>query len=318
MATIDFSAEYSVFGEEVLSTAYGSVEPELLALSVDELESVNIDILPAVNTAAGITPEVKKFRGRIVEELPRFDITRFDKLPRYAMAAAYAHTVHLAATEPQDRLNPLFQESVALCDLLGSDLRTLSNRNLINPEVLKGLKGTNGYKNTQSDLQMLVNIFRTNWSNVVGKCGTTEAELARGEKLVSWLIQAVGLKEQGPAEKARTADLRMRAFTLFVRAYDDARRAIAYLLWHEGDVDSVIPSLYAGRTRKKETTNSDREGAPNGAGPSDAVLARATSNGAGPKGANGSSNAAEVRGMSNGALGDDLSTGTDDGGPFAS
>jgi len=65
----------------------------------------------------------------------------------------------------------------------------------------------------------------------------------------------VGLKEQGPAERAKTAEMMRRAFTLFCRMYSDVRRAISYLLWHEGNVDEVIPSLYAGRggSKKKET-----------------------------------------------------------------
>lgn len=304
MTDIDYTIDYSLFGDDTLATAYASVEEELLALTRDDLEVINIDLMPAINTAAGVIPEVETYRSQIVEQLPKFNLARFDKMKRYAMAAAYAHTVHLAATEPQDRLNPLFQEAVAMCDLLQSDLRTLANRKLINPEALKGLKGTNGYKLTQADLQIMVNIFRSNWANVVGKCATTEAELARAEKLVSWLIQAVGLKEQGPVERARTADLRLRAFTLFVRAYDDARRALAYLLWHDGDVDSVMPSLYAGRTRKKETTKSDIQPA--------AAAGTASANGAAP--ANGEqSNVAQA----NGAQPNGAATNDTDGGPFA-
>lgn len=136
-----------------------------------------------------------------------------------------------------------------------------AKRGLISAESLQKLKGPNGFKNVQTDLQILVHVFRANWANVTGKCATTETELARAEKLVSWLIQAVGLREQGPAEIAKSADLRVRAFTAFSRAYSDVRRAIAYVRWNEGDVDTIIPSLYQGRGgRKKET-------APTGEGP---------------------------------------------------
>ena len=46
------------------------------------------------------------------------------------------------------------------------------------------------------------------------------------------------------AEAQRT---RQRAFTLFVHAYDDARRVISFLRWNEGDVSTYLPSLYQGR-----------------------------------------------------------------------
>ena len=43
-----------------------------------------------------------------------------------------------------------------------------------------------------------------------------------------------------------TAD-RTRAFVLFVRCYDEIRRAVSFLRWNEGDADTLVPSLYAGR-----------------------------------------------------------------------
>lgn len=255
MTNPDFTPPLSPFGDDVLETAYYNVESELLELRPEELLNINLDIIAAVNTAAGVIPEVKVLRDQIVEQLPKFNLAAFDKLHHYAMAAAYAHTVHLATAEPQDKLRPIFEEAIVLRDVLLSDATTLAKRGHINGLALNELKRATGFKNVQSDLQMLVNILKSNWPNIAGKCGTTEAELARAEKLVSWLIQSVGLREQGPAEVAKTADLRTRAFTLFTKTYNDVRRAVAYLRWNEGDVDTIIPSLYAGRGgRKKDTT----------------------------------------------------------------
>ena len=47
---------------------------------------------------------------------------------------------------------------------------------------------------------------------------------------------------------ADAGDIRQRLFTLFVNAYDQARRAVGYLRWNEGDADQIAPSLYAGRS----------------------------------------------------------------------
>lgn len=64
----------------------------------------------------------------------------------------------------------------------------------------------------------------------------------------------VGLKEQGPGATQVVSDLRVRAFTLLARTYDAARSAGMYLRWKFNDVDSIAPSLYAGRSngRRKE------------------------------------------------------------------
>jgi hypothetical protein len=55
------------------------------------------------------------------------------------------------------------------------------------------------------------------------------------------------VREQGPAAIAATAANRQRAFSLFIRTYEQARRAIAFLRFKEQDVDRIAPSLYGGR-----------------------------------------------------------------------
>jgi len=64
------------------------------------------------------------------------------------------------------------------------------------------------------------------------------------------------LRHEVPERATEAADVRRRADTLFVRAYDEVRRIVAYLRWHEGDADSIAPSLYAkrkaSRRRRKE------------------------------------------------------------------
>jgi hypothetical protein len=53
------------------------------------------------------------------------------------------------------------------------------------------------------------------------------------------------------------AKLRVRAYSIFLSTYGELRRAVAYLRWEEGDVDSIIPSLhrvYGRRTKKVEAS----------------------------------------------------------------
>jgi hypothetical protein len=65
------------------------------------------------------------------------------------------------------------------------------------------------------------------------------------------LTRLVGLREQGPARLAVATELRLRAYTLVVRTYQEARSAISYLRRREEDVEAIAPSLFSGRTRKK-------------------------------------------------------------------
>ena len=79
-----------------------------------------------------------------------------------------------------------------------------------------------------------------------GKTLLQASELKHAQLLADRLISAVGDREQTPTQ-IDAADRRHRAFSLFVKAYDQARRAIQYVRWEQGDADSIAPSLYSGR-----------------------------------------------------------------------
>jgi hypothetical protein len=111
---------------------------------------------------------------------------------------------------------------------------------------LKGLKGPPGYKNIAFDLLALVAMFREKWRVLDGKTLLPASELKHAQLLADRLISAVGDREQTPTQ-IDAADRRQRAFSLFVKAYDQARRAIQYVRWEQGDADSIAPSLYSGR-----------------------------------------------------------------------
>ncbi len=55
------------------------------------------------------------------------------------------------------------------------------------------------------------------------------------------------------------AKARARAFTLMVNGYSELRRGLSYLRWHDDDLDSLAPSLHAGRKRKKAGEPAEEE-----------------------------------------------------------
>jgi hypothetical protein len=89
-------------------------------------------------------------------------------------------------------------------------------------------------------------MFRDKWSVLEGKTLIQPKDLKDAQVLADRLTSAVGEREQTPAQAVEATERRQRAFSLFVKAYDQARRAISYLRWEQGDVDSIAPSLYSG------------------------------------------------------------------------
>ncbi len=90
-------------------------------------------------------------------------------------------------------------------------------------------------------------MLRQNWEKISTKTAVQMSEIDQAISISEQLVRAVAGREQAPVVTAEQAQLRQRNFTLFARAYDQVRRAIIFLHWDEDDVDSIAPSLYAGR-----------------------------------------------------------------------
>lgn len=239
--------------------AYQQVLPEAAALKEAELLNINIDVTAAVATATGALPEIMALRERSTK-LGELDIQAFDKLGTYALALMHAQGEYVAASMPPEELLALNDKGNVLRDLLHSDATALAKRGLMNGARLSGFKIMPGYKVLAEDLVGLSSLLRHSWSSIENKTAITLAELDEAEVLSDKLLSAVGAREQAPAVLAEVAQQRQRLFTLFVNAYDQVRRAISYLRWNEDDLETIAPSLYGNRSRRK--SQADKPPAP--------------------------------------------------------
>lgn len=254
-------------GEEALiKTVFERVKPELMALQVDELYQVSLDIPAGIATVLGVLPEVRALREQIVKDLPSFDVAQFDKLEDYALALSFAQANYLAATQPPDDLPGLTEEATRLRDTLQAEARALIHRGLVSDAQLAQLSGARGYKNLATDLQVLTSVMQGVWEQIQGKTPTTVEDLDRASRLSTRLLRVVGLREQGPARVAEATDLRVRAFTKLMTCYEQVRRAVAYLREPHEDADQIAPALHPGRPRRRGKDAGEETGTGGGSG----------------------------------------------------
>ena len=231
--------------------ALAAVRPELAALDASKLDAVNLDIPSATVTAIGVVPELRAYHDAIERRFDREEAARIEMLELYARAASQAHAAYLAAQGAVPDLQSLSRRCVELRTMLLADATSLSNRKVIAADRLAGLQGAMGFKNQVTDLQQLVSIFEEHWARIQGISPVRREDLEAAEDAANALFVAMGQREQAPPAVTDAADVRQRAFTLFVRTYDELRRAISYLRWHEDDVDAIIPSLWSGKAQRK-------------------------------------------------------------------
>lgn len=231
---------------------YERVKADLEALPADQLVQVNADVQTVTRAILGALPEMQALRARLVAELPRFDVAAFDKLDDYVQAMKFAQSGFLIATQPPDDLKALTEEGGKLHDRLLADAKALAAYGLFDGNVLATLKGGNGFNNLAEDLELLSHAMIDGWAKLQTKALTPFEDVESASRIGYRLTQIAGLREQGPARLALASELRMRAFTLLVRTYDDARSAIGYLRRKEDDVDSIAPNLYPGRPSRRK------------------------------------------------------------------
>jgi hypothetical protein len=237
--------------ENLCGDIFRALLPELEAIPVCDILTVNLDVSAAVSTVLGTLPEVQSLREEMLRELPALDITCVDRLEEYAHALLYAQARCVTRSETRDDLMALAEEGMRTRTVLYSDATALCCRGLIDEKRIADYKGLNGYRNIASDIHILVSVMLENWEALEGKCPAQRSELERAWKVANGLLRLIGLREQAPAAAAKSANDRGRAYTLFIRAYDEVRRGVTWLRWRTRDADDIAPSLYAGRKRRR-------------------------------------------------------------------
>jgi hypothetical protein len=253
VSTTETRNENAVSSSSSFSDAYEAVLPEIQAVPDSDLVHISIDVTAAAVTALGALPEIRTLRTEIAENLPKFDLGRFDKLETYTQALVHEQALYRSATAPKGSVSDLAAGLMNTRDLLFSDASALSRRGLINPERLKEFKASNGYREVAIDVLGLAALLREHWSSINGKTAVTLADLDQAAGAVEQMLVALGVREQSPAAIGEVVKNRQKAFTLFVRTYDDARRAVAYL--RPDEVDDIAPSLYAGRAPRRKSSD---------------------------------------------------------------
>lgn len=245
MPSLEFDPNHPAF-----TRALDEVRAEIEAIPESKLETIRLDIGDAVVTALGVASNVAPYRDAVAVELGAAAALPIDRLEQSAWACGCAQGRYLTSlhtTVSEERVG----EVSSMRRVLMLEAQRLVAEKLIKASSLAEIVGGIGYQAMCFDVVQLVSVFRADWAAIETHTPVTSLELDRAEAMANALATTLGENEQAIASSP-TADERRRAYTHFVRTYEEVRRAIAYLRFDQGDADDVAPSLYAGRTRRRE------------------------------------------------------------------
>lgn len=240
--------------------AFSEIEPILAALPSADLATISTDIPRAVALAVGAVPHIAKLRDSAAR-LPDFDVTNIDRLGTYALAAWYAHLLALPEVA-ESELAALLEQARPLREDMLLSAELLAHKGLFDTTAVKEIRAGQGNLDTANDLVALAALFTAGWSEVENKTPVTWSDVERAAQLGPRVLVALGARTQPGLKEPSAADpmeRRRRAYTIFVRAYDQCRRAVTFLRWDHGDADDIAPSLFANRGPRKASPVAEPE-----------------------------------------------------------
>lgn len=233
--------------------ALASVEGELAGIPEAELATINLDIGIATVSAIGCMGELRALHPALVRKFGTETGALVERLDLVARAASQANVDYYGTFQSVDTVSDKSKRAVEMRAVLFAITQVLIQRKVLPASVLDNVRGTGSFRNQAHDLQHLVSVLRRAMGAAAGVVSISIAELDSAEDAARDLVVAMGEREQAPPFVSEAAEKRQRAFTLFIRTYEELRAAINHLRWREKDVETILPSLYAGRGgRKKE------------------------------------------------------------------
>lgn len=241
---------------EAAERAFERVQPEMDAITPAEFTAMNVDVVSGASVALGVAGRILEYRERMAS-LPEFNMRHVDNLVSYATAAWFVFITNLSSPDP-GQFQPMMQE----CALLRSKLllwaEPLVTNGNFDAAAIDKIKDGVGNKDIAGDVVALVGLYRSKWTEVEGLCAVTEADLDRGAQIGPVVFAMVSQREQQKS-RAPSADSQRvrRAWTLLDRAYDQCQRALTFLLWDEGSVDLIAPSLRRNSSSRRSSSKAE-------------------------------------------------------------
>jgi hypothetical protein len=233
--------------------AFRELRAEYDAISPNALSPINVDVITAASIAFAASPRVASLRERIAGELPRFDVTLVDKLPRYASTAWYATAVNLPVSAKPNEYDSLFEQATKKRELLLVAAAPLVYHNILDGDAIQSIRDGRGELDTITDLASLASLYDAQWAQIDGQSTVKRDDVDTARILSAQLFAYASMKIHGAQPTPISADQRQRAFTALDQAYGKIRRAVQYLLGDEAD--AIVPTLRPQGSRRTRDDN---------------------------------------------------------------
>lgn len=234
--------------------AFEAVREEIMAVPTKSLIRRNLNPPRTARRGLMVAARLEPLREELSTVSP-LDHDKVEMLPTYALALIFAHEQVLATERAQVSLADLLAKAMPLrADLMATG-DMLAHFGFVSLERMAQIHAGQGHADTASDLLAMGVMLGSLWPVIKDKVAITREQVDLAIPLSAQIQQAIAVREgagQDPlVEPSGVRHVRAQALELFVSSYEECRRGVSHLRWHQGDAAHIVPSLYPGRTAGK-------------------------------------------------------------------
>lgn len=205
----------------------------------EQLITISVDIPFAYQVAFAAADRIDELIPEL-EQLPTLDMVLVRKIRMYAAACRHARLLASSPEQSDPRLALLLEQGAKLREDLLSTAGLLAHFGDVSAERVAAIRTGTGYIDMANDMEQLGVLFEEVWEKVESRVRVTAEMVERAPGLAHQLHVALGVKRVCAAATATDAQsMRQRAYTLFVRAYEECRRGVAFLRHRNGDAETA-------------------------------------------------------------------------------
>ncbi len=231
--------------DERMRIAFETYSPQFAAIDGNHYVIPRIDVLSVLASVVTAVPRLGPLHDVIADQAPRFVMKLIDELPDLTLAIAYAQGQYELATGDHDEMSTAVSAASRVREGFLVALEALADRGHVPRERLAEVRRGTGYVDMANDVETLTAILREVWPKVGLRTLIEWKELDAASAVVAQLRALIGARAKAAADVSAVSKMRLAAFTVLARRWDEVRRVVTYVRWHEGDVDVIAPSLWA-------------------------------------------------------------------------
>jgi hypothetical protein len=225
--------------------------------AITEVERTTYDVVAGFQTAGKSLVKILPLADELVKR-SLVEPSVFDKITVYARAAVYAIKLERSSGPDKD---PAYAADVAemenLYQRLYRTVEYLVGMGDMDARILTAARTGTSVSARAVDLGTLSLELRSFLEKNDNTTRLSSAEIARAATLSQKVLHSLVRRATAESTASQFTIERQRAAMLFVRAWEEIRRGVHWVRWHEGDAGEIAPSFYTNgdRRARKDTDN---------------------------------------------------------------